>query len=90
MGIIRRRYVFYGDVQGVGFRYHSKYAASEYGVTGFVHNQYDGTVLMEAQADIETLNMMINTISAGRFINIRDVDVKDIPPVEGERGFKVV
>ena len=90
MEVIRRHYVFYGDVQGVGFRYHSKHAASMYGVTGWVHNCYDGTVEMEAQADRRAIDMMIDTIANDRFINIVDMDVKNIPVVEDERRFKVV
>lgn len=34
MSTIRRRYQFYGMVQGVGFRYRASYAAKAVGVTG--------------------------------------------------------
>ena len=36
---IRRRYHFYGRVQGVGFRYYAQYAADAAGVTGWVRNE---------------------------------------------------
>ena len=48
---MRKRYVFRGMVQGVGFRYRAVMAAREYQITGWVENQWDGTVLMEAQDD---------------------------------------
>ena len=49
MDKIRRHYTFRGRVQGVGFRYRASYAASMYGVTGWVCNRYDDSVEMEAQ-----------------------------------------
>ena len=38
---IRRRIVFYGRVQGVGFRYRAQYAAEQYRLTGWVYNEDD-------------------------------------------------
>ncbi|MBR6351839.1 MAG: acylphosphatase, partial [Firmicutes bacterium] len=44
MNIIRRHIVFYGWVQGVGFRWRARNAAQAVGVTGWVRNEYDGSV----------------------------------------------
>ena len=41
---IRRRILFYGRVQGVGFRYRARYAAESLCLTGWVYNEEDGTV----------------------------------------------
>ncbi|RUT78433.1 acylphosphatase [Ancylomarina longa] len=41
----------FGRVQGVGFRYHTREAAKRFGVKGFVKNQIDGTVYVEAEGD---------------------------------------
>lgn len=46
---IRKQYTFTGHVQGVGFRYSAQYLAQAIGVTGWVKNEWDGTVVMEAQ-----------------------------------------
>ena len=35
---------FTGYVQGVGFRYRLSHLAQYYGVTGWVRNEYDGSV----------------------------------------------
>ncbi|MCR4717114.1 MAG: acylphosphatase [Lachnospiraceae bacterium] len=86
----RRHYVFYGRVQGVGFRYNAKYAASAYGITGWVHNRYDGAVEMEAQGSKAEHQEMLNQLTNARFIDITDIDVKEIPLVDDERGFRVV
>jgi Acylphosphatase len=48
----RRRIVFSGRVQGVGFRATARAVASRFEVTGWVRNADDGTVEMEVQAEI--------------------------------------
>ena len=45
--VIRKHIRFFGSVQGVGFRYRARHAADAVGATGWVHNEYDGTVTME-------------------------------------------
>ena len=47
--MVRRHIVFYGWVQGVGFRYRAQHAAALYGCTGWVRNEWDGSVTMEIQ-----------------------------------------
>ena len=47
--VIRRRIRFLGRVQGVGFRYRARYAATAVGATGWVRNDVGGTVSMELQ-----------------------------------------
>ena len=44
MAEIRQRIVFHGRVQGVGFRYTAKYLAQSLGLTGWVENEFDGTI----------------------------------------------
>ena len=87
--IIRQRMTFTGDVQGVGFRYRAKYAAQELGVTGWVENEWDGSVVMEAQGTQEDLDDLISSITRGRFVYVDEVKYKDIPLENGEYGFHV-
>ena len=49
MSVIRRRWHFTGNVQGVGFRYFAQCAAQKLGLTGWVANNWDGSVTMEAR-----------------------------------------
>ena len=44
--IVRKQYTFTGRVQGVGFRYSAQYLAQGLGVTGWVKNEWNGTVIM--------------------------------------------
>ena len=46
---IREHIRFTGYVQGVGFRYRLSHLAQRYGVTGWVRNEYDGSVSAELQ-----------------------------------------
>ena len=43
MSDVRKHIVFYGRVQGVGFRYTAKYLAKSLGLTGWVRNDWEGT-----------------------------------------------
>ena len=47
MKIIRKHIIFSGHVQGVGFRWRAAKAAEMYGCTGWVRNDWNGTVSME-------------------------------------------
>ena len=45
--MIRKHVIVRGRVQGVGFRYITSSIASKYHVTGWVRNEYDGSVEIE-------------------------------------------
>lgn len=87
--VVRLRMIFSGEVQGVGFRWIARQAASELGVTGWVENEYDGTVLMEAQGTKEQIERLISTISSARWVEIRHIDSRSIPLEEHEYSFHV-
>lgn len=87
--IIRKHFVIYGNVQGVGFRYRAKYAASGARVTGFVQNEWDGTVVMELQGTESQINQVLRTINSSPYISIEGIDSEQIPVEEGESGFHV-
>ena len=86
---IRKRIIFHGDVQGVGFRYRANYLAQSLGLTGWVKNEYDGTVLMEVQGISRSIDELVSGIRRGTYVNIEWMDVKNIP-VEPEGGFHIV
>lgn len=87
--MIREHFVFYGRVQGVGFRYRSRYVASELGITGWVRNEWDGTVEMEAQGSREQINKMLLLINQGSYIQVEDIRRKEMPVEPEERGFHI-
>ncbi len=91
MNIIKKRihYRFTGRVQGVGFRYTAIHAAQALGITGWVYNDYDGSVQMEAQGKPESLIRLIETISHGMFIEIEGIEKKELPLQEHESSFEL-
>ena len=88
--IIRRHYIFYGNVQGVGFRYRAYYEASRLGLSGWVQNLYNGTVEMEVQGEEEKIHALVWAIDQSRPIRIERIDSEDIPPKKTEKGFKML
>lgn len=85
---IRREYRFYGRVQGVGFRYHAQYAAGYLGLSGWVRNCIDGTVEAQVQGNPEVIADFIAMLQQGRYIEIEDMDCREIP-LEEEHGFVI-
>ena len=86
--MIRKRYVFYGRVQGVGFRYWAKHAAKMFGVTGWVRNEYDGSVTMEVQGNEEQIRRVVEALDGDRYIEIDRFEVQAVPLESGERSFR--
>jgi acylphosphatase len=54
-----------GLVQGVGFRYHTKSQADQYGLTGWVRNTADGAVEVWAEGDKAALEQFGQWLAAG-------------------------
>lgn len=85
---IRREYRFWGQVQGVGFRYHAKYSAQRLGLTGWVRNCWDGTVEAQVQGEKQVIADFIEMLQQGRYIEIEDFTAKELP-LESEIGFSI-
>ncbi|WP_346662314.1 acylphosphatase [uncultured Merdimonas sp.] len=88
MGEVRKRMVFYGHVQGVGFRYTAKHLARSLGLSGWVENEYNGTVVLEVQGREARIYKLMEGLNRNPFISIDWIDTTDIP-VEEETGFFV-
>lgn len=86
--VIRRRIAFYGWVQGVGFRYRARHAAALYGCTGWVRNEWDGSVTMEIQGTEEQIDQVILAIERGTYIRIENMDSRMMPVDLDKRGFR--
>lgn len=87
--IVRKRLVFSGTVQGVGFRWRAKMAASDLGLTGWVENRWDDTVVMEVQGTHHAITRLILALKNARYIEIDSISSETIPVVENENGFTV-
>lgn len=86
------RILVHGRVQGVGFRASAKQMAEQLGVTGWVKNQPDGTVLIEAEAEEDQLKRFIEKINEGPtpFSQVESLDITSQDEIQGYSRFKVV
>lgn len=60
--VTRQRIIFQGRVQGVGFRARSRMIAQRYPITGWVRNEPDGTVMLEAQGTETDLDRFLSEL----------------------------
>lgn len=81
---------FFGQVQGVGFRYRTYHAANALGLTGWVKNLPDGSVLCQVQGNGTAIDEMLAKVAAGTYVDITHMDVKKLPPQDGERCFGIL
>ena len=85
--IIRKRLRFYGWVQGVGFRWRARHAAGRVGATGWVRNEYDGSVTMEIQGAEAQIDEVLQALERGTYIQIERMEAQRVPVDPEERGF---
>ena len=97
MSEVRKHMIFHGRVQGVGFRYTAKYLArsmnllclaKELQLTGWVKNEYDGTVVMEVQGRETLIFELMKGLNRNQFIQIDWIDTEEMEP-ELESSFEV-
>lgn len=88
--VIRKQAIVRGEVQGVGFRFHTQATANRLGAAGFVRNLRDGSVEVEVEADERTVERMIDWLKSGpTWANVASVDVADREPT-GDRTFSIL
>lgn len=81
---------YFGRVQGVGFRYWVQTQAIKTKVTGWVRNEYDGSVTVQVQGTPEQIELFLYGVEHGhRFIHIRKIQKNQIPLNEKENSFGV-
>jgi acylphosphatase len=74
-----------GRVQGVSFRWFTQTKAQELGITGWVKNETDGSVKIEAEGSKEALEQFITLIKEGppaalvTKVDVREGVVKGYP-----------
>jgi acylphosphatase len=72
------RIVVRGNVQGVGFRFHTRREAARTGVKGWVRNQSDGSVLISAEGEEHNLDLFVSWCHKGpESARVHVVDVSE-------------
>lgn len=86
---VRRALLFQGKVQGVGFRYTAQHAAERCGATGWVKNNYDGSVSLEIQGTDAVFDRFLGMLLNNPFIRIDNMEVETIPLSDEDDGFVI-
>lgn len=79
----------HGHVQGVGFRYFVSQKAELLGISGFVKNQLNGIVYIEAEGESEQLEMFINACQHGPSHAWVEKVAVQYCPVQDFKGFRI-
>lgn len=85
----RRHVHYYGDVQGVGFRYTAASVARGWAVTGFVRNLSDGRVELVAEGGEAEITGFLAEIAEAMGGYIGEVRTVDEPPTGEFSAFRV-
>ena len=83
---------FCGEVQGVGFRWTSQIVADRIGCTGWVKNEFDGSVSMELQGTDEQIGLWFKGFAksyAHRPLMYHIDEKHELAPIADERRFEV-
>lgn len=78
-----------GRVQGVFYRVRARDHAESLGVSGFVRNEPDGSVYIEAEAEEGTLDRFVEWCGQGStYADVGNVRVEGMEPA-GDEGFEI-
>ncbi len=85
----RYQIVVTGRVQGVGYRAFVERQAISMQLGGYVKNQYDGSVLIEAEGPVEKLDLFIIKCKEGPgWAHVSKVTVVQLP-LQGDTTFRI-
>lgn len=89
-GIVRKRMVIWGNVQGCGFRRRMRDMAEQVGAAGWVRNNPGSSVTVEIQGTEQQIEKTLKLVeNSNNLIIIRKIDVVDIPVEIGDSGFGI-
>jgi len=73
--VVRARLRVYGVVQGVGYRYFVRRAATALNLAGFVRNRSDGSVEVVAEGEKAAVNALMEQLRVGpTYASVERVD----------------
>jgi acylphosphatase len=88
-GMIAKRIIFAGNVQGVGFRFTAHSIARRCELKGFVRNLPDGNVEMFTQGKAEDIERCLSDIGETFAGNIRRTQIEDVELDSRYNDFKI-
>jgi len=87
---LTRRFLVRGRVQGVGFRWYVEREAQVLGISGWVRNNFDGSVEVLAAGSREQLSVLRQRLQAGpRAARVDQVEESEAQPVKDLKTFRI-
>lgn len=80
---------FFGNVQGVGFRYTTHSIAGSFAVTGYVRNLRNGSVELVAEGDAGEIERFLDTLRERMSGYIDREETAESPAAEPFAGFEI-
>lgn len=88
--IVRKRLVFSGRVQKVGFRLETYELSKKLNLTGWVKNNLDKNVEAEIQGEDDKINFLINYMKSLKRASVHNVVINELPILKHETDFVVI
>lgn len=85
---VRKRVLYGGRVQGVGFRYAAQQLAVSFAVAGYVRNLPDGDVELVAEGALDQVDGLLDAVARRMAGYIERTTVTDEAPA-GLHGFRI-
>jgi acylphosphatase len=85
---MKKKFIFYGKVQSVGFRFRADMLAKKYNIFGWVENNDDGSVLLIAEGGEANIEKLINNLRIYFQDNIENIE-ESVEKDEGLIDFKI-
>ncbi|HEX7063988.1 MAG TPA: acylphosphatase [Bacillales bacterium] len=80
----------HGRVQGVGFRFHTQQHAVRHSIKGWVKNNADGTVEIDAEGEDHDMDRFIRELKKGSMnANVTNVEFKEYPETGTHHSFQI-
>jgi acylphosphatase len=90
IGMVARRFVISGIVQGVGYRFFAMRAAARHQALGTVRNLPDGSVEVIAEGDRESIDELKHDLATGpSMAEITGIEETDLPVTGLYRDFRI-
>lgn len=87
--VVRKRIMFSGNVQNVGFRLEVYELANRLGLVGWVKNLANGDVEAEMEGEEDKISFLIDNMKALKRANVESVDIEDKPVRDEEKQFNI-
>jgi len=87
--MVRRRVLYSGRVQGVGFRARTLHAARRFAVSGWVRNRIDGGVELIVEGAPGQIDAFLGEVALRMAANIEKTELHEEQPSGDLQGFSV-